>query len=81
MIGDELKERTENESDAGIRTSYSIKWARVATVFGHSLLVATLAYPLDDANKLTRHPAHVLSKVFAECVEDKIGRASCRERV
>jgi hypothetical protein len=74
MTADELKKRTENESDARIRRNYSIKWTRIPTVFGHSLLVATLVYPLDGANELTRHPARVLSKVFAECVEDTLSR-------
>jgi hypothetical protein len=74
MTADELKKRTENESDARIRRNYSIKWTRIPTVFGHSLLVATLGYPLDGANELTRHPARVLSKVFAECVEDTLSR-------
>ena len=74
MTADELKERTENESEARIRLNYSIKWTRIPTVFGHSLLVATLVYPFDDANELTRRPARVLSKVFAECVEDTLNR-------
>ena len=74
MTADELKERTENESEARIRPNYSIKWTRIPTVFGHSLLVATLVYPLDDANELTRHSVRVLSKVFAECVEDTLSR-------
>ncbi|MGZ7167736.1 MAG: hypothetical protein ACXVIP_04975 [Halobacteriota archaeon] len=74
MTADELNERTENESEPRIRPHYSIKWTRIPTVFGHSLLVATLAYPLNDANELTRHPARVLSKVYAECVEDTLSR-------
>jgi hypothetical protein len=74
MTADELKERTKNESITRIRPNYSIKWTRIPTVFGHSLLVATLVYPLDDANKLTRHPVRLLSKVFAECVEDTLSR-------
>jgi hypothetical protein len=74
MTADELNERTENEPEARIRPNYSIKWTKIPTVFGHSLLVVTLVYPLDDANELTRHPAHVLSKVFAECVEDTLSR-------
>lgn len=74
MTADELNERTENEPEARIRPNYSIKWTRIPTVFGHSLLVATLVYPLDDANELTHHPVRVLSKVFAEYVEDTLSR-------
>jgi hypothetical protein len=74
MTADELKEHTENESEARIRPHYSIKWTRIPTVFGYSLLVATLVYPCDDANELPRHPARVLSKVYAECVEDTLSR-------
>jgi hypothetical protein len=72
MTADELKERIENESEA--RPNYFIKWTRIPTVFGHSLLVATLVYPLDDANEIKRHPERMLSKVFAECVEDMLSR-------
>jgi len=74
MTADELKERAENESEERIRPHYSIKWTKIPTVFGHSLLVATLVYPLDDATELTRHPARVLGKVFAECVDDTLSR-------
>ena len=74
MTADELNERTENEPEARIRPNYSIKWTKIPTVFGHSLLVVTLVYPLDEANELMRHPARMLSKVFAECVEDTLSR-------
>jgi hypothetical protein len=74
MTADELNERTKNESEARIRPKYSVKWMKIPTVFGHSLLVATLVYHFDEVNDLTRHPVRVLSKVFAECVEDTLSR-------
>jgi len=74
MTADELKELTDNESDARIRPNYSIKWTKIPTVFGHSLLVATLVYPHEEANELTRDPERELGKVFAECVNDTLSR-------
>jgi hypothetical protein len=74
MTDDELKERTENESDARTQHGYMIEWTRIPTVFGHCLLVATLVYPFDEANGLTHPTPLVLSKVFAECVEDPLSR-------
>ena len=74
MTADELTESTENESDARIRPNYSVEWIRNPTALGHCLLVATLVYPLDEANDLTHNPPLVLSKVFAECVEDTLNR-------
>lgn len=70
MTADELKEPTENEPEARIRPSYSIKWTRIPTVFGHSLLVATLVYSYEDANSLTHRSSLLLGKVYTECVED-----------
>jgi hypothetical protein len=74
MTADELNERTEHVSEARIRPNYSIEWMKMPTVFGHSLLVATLVYHFDEVNDLTGHPARVLSKVSAECVEDILSR-------
>ncbi len=74
MTADELKKSTENDSEARIRPYEAIRWTRIPTVFGHSLLVATLVYPSDEADTLTHHSPLVLSKVFAECVEDTLSR-------
>jgi hypothetical protein len=74
MTADELKDRTENESEARARPNFAIEWESIPTAFGHSLLVATLVCPFDEANTLAHHPSLVLSKVFAECVEDILCR-------
>ena len=74
MTAEELKERIENQSEARIQPNYSIKWSRRPLVFGHCMLVATLIYPYDEATGVPHHPARVLSKVFAECVEDTLSR-------
>ena len=74
MTTEELKRRTENDSEARIRPNYSIKWTRIPTVFGHNLLVATLVYHSDEPHTLTHHPPLVLSKVFAENVDDTLSR-------
>jgi hypothetical protein len=74
MITDELKKRAENKSGARIRPNCSVEWTRIPTVFGHCLLVATLVYPFEEANELTRDPERELGKVFAECVNDTLNR-------
>ncbi len=74
MTADELEKRTESDSEARIRVNYSVRWTRIPTDFGHSLLVATLVYPYDEANTLTHRPPLVLSKVFAENVGDTLSR-------
>jgi hypothetical protein len=74
MTAEKSKKRTENDSEARIRPNYSIRWTKIPTVFGHSLLVATLVYPSDEADTLTHHPPFVLSKVFAENVDDTLSR-------
>ncbi|HEX7514110.1 MAG TPA: hypothetical protein VF393_00735 [archaeon] len=52
----------------------SIEWTRKPTAFGHCLVVATFVGPVDEANDLTDNPPIVLSKIFAECVEDTLSR-------
>ncbi|MGZ4879616.1 MAG: hypothetical protein ACXV7G_00855 [Halobacteriota archaeon] len=52
----------------------SIEWTRIPTAFGHCLLVATFVRSVDEANDLTDDPPLVLSKIFAECVEDTLCR-------
>jgi hypothetical protein len=74
MTAEKSKKRTENDSEARIRPNYSIRWTKIPTVFGHSLLVVTLIYPSDEADTLTHHPPFVLSKVFAENVDDTLSR-------
>jgi hypothetical protein len=53
---------------------YVIKWKKIATVFSHNLLVATLVYPYADAGGRTRKATLVLSKIIEECVEDPFSR-------
>jgi hypothetical protein len=74
MTAEKSKKRTENDSEARIRPNYSIRWTKIPTVFGHSLLVVTLVYPSDEADTLTHHPPFVLSKVFAENVDETLSR-------
>lgn len=74
MTAEELNERIENQSEARIRSHCSVEWTRIPTVFGHCMLVATLIYPYDEATGVPHHPARVLSKVIAECVEDTFSR-------
>ena len=53
---------------------YVIKWKKIATVFSHNLLVATLVYPYADARGRTRKATLVLGKIIEECVEDPFSR-------
>jgi hypothetical protein len=53
---------------------YVIKWKKIATVFSHNLLVATLVYPYADAGGRTRKATLVLGKVIEECAEDPFSR-------
>jgi len=59
---------------AAASPDYVIEWKKIATVFSHDLLVATLAYPCTDARGRTRKAALVLGKIFEERLEDPFSR-------
>ncbi|MGZ4848434.1 MAG: hypothetical protein ACXV2D_02915 [Halobacteriota archaeon] len=61
-------------SRRGVPADFVIKWERFPTVFGHHVLVATVAYPYADAAGLTRLATLVLGKVIEECVQDPFCR-------
>lgn len=67
-----------SESGSGMRKGtppdYVIDWKKIATVFNHNLLVATLSYAYSDAGGRTRKATLVLSKIIEECVEDPFSR-------
>jgi hypothetical protein len=62
------------EMGKGGPPNYVIKWKKIATVFSHNLLVATLVYPYADAGGRTRKATLVLGKIIEECVEDPFSR-------
>ena len=53
---------------------YIIEWKKIATVFSHDLLVATLVYSYADAGGQTRKATVILGKVSEECLEDAFSR-------
>ena len=61
-----------SESGSGMRKEtppdYVIDWKKIATVFNHNLLVATLSYAYSDAGGQTRKATLVLAKIVEECV-------------
>ena len=59
---------------AAASPDYVIEWKKIATVFSHDLLVATLVYPYADASGRTRKAALVLGKIIEECLEDPFSR-------
>ena len=59
---------------AAASPDYVIEWKKIATVFSHDLLVATLVYPCTDARGRTRKAALVLGKIFEEHSEDPFSR-------
>lgn len=58
----------------GAPPDYVIEWKKIATVFSHDLLAATLVYSYGDAGGRTRKATLVLGKVIEECVEDPFSR-------
>ncbi|MGD0172542.1 MAG: hypothetical protein ABSB81_10555 [Halobacteriota archaeon] len=67
-----------SENSSGMRRGappdYVIEWKKIATVFNHNLLVATLVYAYSDAGGRTRKATLVLAKIIEECVEDPFSR-------
>ncbi len=67
-----------SESCSGMRKGappdYVIDWKKIATVFNHNLLVATLSYAYSDAEGRTRKATLVLAKIVEECVGDPFSR-------
>ncbi len=58
----------------GAPPDYVIEWKKIATIFNHNLLVATLVYAYSDAGGRTRKATLVLAKIIEECVEDPFSR-------
>ena len=65
-------------SDVGskprIAADYVLKWEKIATVFSHYLLIATVTYSYVDTGGQSRTATLVLGKVIEECVEDPFSR-------
>lgn len=58
----------------GAPPNFVIEWKKIATVFNHNLLVATLVYAYSDAGGRTRKANLVLAKIIEECIEDPFSR-------
>jgi hypothetical protein len=67
-----------SENGSGMRKGappdFVIEWKKIATVFNHNLLVATLVYAYSDAGGRPRKATLVLAKILEECVEDPFSR-------
>jgi hypothetical protein len=72
-VGAQLSEKSPGMGK-GAPPDYVIEWKKIATVFSHDLLVATLVYSYADAGGRTRTATLVLGKVIRECVEDPFSR-------
>ena len=57
-----------------VSADFVIKWEKIATVFSHYLLIATLTYSYVDTRGQSRKATLVLAKIIEECVEDPFSR-------
>jgi hypothetical protein len=57
-----------------IPLDFEIKWKKTATVFTHSLLIATLKYSHGDRGGQTYEATVVLGKIIENCIEDPFSR-------
>jgi hypothetical protein len=66
------------ESGSGMRKGTPpdcvIDWKKIATVFNHNLLVATLSCAYSDAGGRTRKETLVMAKIIEECAGDPFSR-------
>jgi len=75
MTTDKAKaELSDISSKRRIAADYVIKWEKIATVFSHYLLIATVTYPYVDTGGQSRKATLVLAKIIEECIEDPFSR-------
>jgi hypothetical protein len=65
---------SDTDSKGGIAAEFIIKWEKIATVFGHHVLIAAVTYSYADAGGRTRKATLILGKAIEECIEDPFSR-------